>query len=437
MRALLLALVLTPCVWGQERVRVETLVARTDCFVQEQVNITLRISYDETFFAEHAVQMFHQHFDLPVKVEAPWLEGLKGVDPGGSDSVGVSFALNDDAAVGRRGAASSLSLRTWVEVDYERTLVPTQPGELRLAAPSLRYVYGNEFEDDFIHGRIATIQHAVTVRGKPLVLHVRPLPDAGRPAGFTGAVGHFSVEAHVGRTELDLNEPFRLTLRIRGVGNFESFRAPRLDSWKGLHLLGRVDDRGTQSRTIGYDFVATTADVTTVPAVAFSYFDPRAPAGYRTVKTPPIALRIRGAADSPEQSQPPAAPEPESRVHLGWIAAALLLAAGVILLRRRKVQQAAEDVVDATAEFRAAAVRDPADAFAGYLATRLGCSVATVIGPDLGARLESAGVNPDAAARAGAMVERLVGARYGGAAIDEVSRSDALALVEELERTLA
>jgi len=435
-RALLLGLVLAPCVWGQEWVRVETLVARTDCYVQEPVKITLRISYDETFFAEHAVQMFHRHFDLPVKVEAPWLEGLRGTAPGGSDSAGVSFALNDDAAIGRRGVESSLSLRTWVEVDYERTLVPTQPGELRLAAPSLRYVYATEFEDDFIHGRVAKDTYAVTVHGKPLVLHVRPLPDAGRPAGFTGAVGHFSVEAHVGRTELDLNEPFRLTLRIRGVGNFESFRAPRLDSWKGLHLLGRVDDRGTQSRTVGYDFVATTSDVTTVPAIAFSYFDPRAPAGYRTVKTSHIPLRVRGGADSPEPSQPPAPAEPESRLRLEWIAAALvLLAAGVIVWRRRKATP--DDVVDATADFREAMARDVADAFAGYLATRLDCPVATVIGPDLGARLEAAGISPQAAARASAMVERLVGARYGGAAIDETARSDALALVEELERTLA
>lgn len=435
MRALLLALVLTPCVWGQERVRVETLVARTDCYVQEQVIVTLRISYDETFFAEHAVQMFHQRFDLPVKVEAPWLEGLRGAGPGGSDSVGVSFALNDDTAVGRRGAESSLSLRTWVEVDYERTIVPTQPGQLRLAAPSLRYVYGTEFEDDFIHGRIAKIQHAVTVHGNPLVLHVRAIPEDGRPAGFTGAVGHFSVDAQVGRTELDINEPFRLTLRIRGVGNFESFRAPRLDTWKGLHLLGRVDDRGTQSRTVGYDFVATTADVATVPAIAFSYFDPRAPAGYRTVKTSPIALRVRGAADSPEQSQPPSASEPESHAHLAWIAALLAAAAGVIVWRRRKTTPV--DVVDAAAEFREAMARDLADAFAAYLAARLDCAAATVIGPDLGPRLEAAGVNPEVAARAGAMVERLVGARYGGAAIDDAARSDALALVEELERTLA
>ena len=439
MRAFLISSLLVVVARAGEPVFVETVLARTDCYVREPVTVTLRISYDEQFFARQAVQMFHQHFDLPVKVDAAWLSGSDGAVRNGSDTIRTSFALNDDGVRGVRVDDRVIGGRAYAVVELARTLTWARPGEVRLDAPALHYVFGTRFEEDFIHGRVATDQIRKTVRGKPLELYVRPLPAEGRPDGYTGAVGHFTVEAEASHTAVTVDEMFRLTLRIRGVGNFETFDAPRLDALEFFHVLGQVEASGRQSgkqgRTIRYDLTATSAYVKALPAIAFSYFDTRAPAGYRTVETRPIPITVRGGPDTGEDSAPTQPVERKSSPRrFFWVGLLLLAVAAALMWRVRKARTAEHPVVTAATDFRAAVDGDVAGAFTVYLAARLDCPAATVIGPGLGARLEASGVPRDAAVRATALVERLVGARYGGAAIDAEAHDAAQVLVDELER---
>ena len=78
---------------------------------------------------------------------------------------------------------------------------------------------------------------------------------------------------------------------------------------------------------------------------------------------------------------------------------------------------------------------DLADAFAEYLAEHLGCPAASVIAPDLPARLEAAGVPPDLAARTAALLELLIAARYGGSPGDG-AQAQARELVDALDASL-
>ena len=66
--------------------------------------------------------------------------------------------------------------------------------------------------------------------------------------------------------------------------------------------------------------------------------------------------------------------------------------------------------------------RDPGESLVAYLAARLGIAEAAVIGLDLGARLEEAGVSGPLAAETQAAVEGGVAARYGGSGgLDEAA----------------
>ena len=79
------------------------------------------------------------------------------------------------------------------------------------------------------------------------------------------------------------------------------------------------------------------------------------------------------------------------------------------------------------------AAPDLTSALTHYLAARLQCASAAVIAPDLKARLTAAGVPEALAARAAALLEELVAARYGGIAPDHRTEANARALVEELD----
>jgi hypothetical protein len=417
-RSALALLLLAATAAATDRVFVETVVARPECYVGEPVRVVLRIGYDETFFERNAVQMFQREFDLPVQVDARWLRGRDPV------AEGVSLVVNGEAGLAARGASRDMDGRRFAVVEITRTLLPEQPGALTLDAPVVRFVFATRFREDFLEGRVPLDRQDGSARGAARTITVRALPAEGRPARFTGAVGRFTVRAEAEPRAVDAGEPLKLTLRIEGEGNLRRFATPRLDGFADFHVYGMLDDRAAPVRTIVYDVAPLEGYVTEVPAIAFAYFDPRA-AAYRAARTEPIPLTVRGDSEpAPDRS------EEQRESWPGWIWALPLAAAAATWVLARRRGPAEEG--GARARFEERAATDLAAAFTEYLAARLGCPPAAVIAPDLEARLAAAGVPREAAARAAALVERLVGARYGGRA-EEDAATEAQALVKTIE----
>lgn len=69
-----------------------------------------------------------------------------------------------------------------------------------------------------------------TVVSPPVKVHVMPLPEAGKPAGYSGAVGSFSVESNVDKNELKANESLTYDLKITGSGNLALINAPDINA---------------------------------------------------------------------------------------------------------------------------------------------------------------------------------------------------------------
>jgi hypothetical protein len=413
-RRALLVSCLAAAAWADEpRAFLETKVEREACWVGEAVRVRLRVGIDRAFFEKSSVQMFQQRLDLPVHIEAPWLAELA---KRGGDA--LSLALNDAII----DAAREPDSRGFTVVEIAGTLRPDSPGELVLAAPRLRFAYATRFRENLVYGRIPVDRRDGLVTGPRVVLDVRALPPA--PDGFDGAIGRFRVQADAQPREVDAGVVFKLTLTVTGDGNLDRMGTPRLEL-PGFHVYGAVNDH---AGTIVYDVAAVGAAeaVEAVPPIAFVSFDPAAGA-YATVRTEPIPISVRGA---PKSSRAPArAP--------GWPVwpwlVVVVLGAGLVvrIVRARK----REDAPDAAALFRARAPSDDlADVLAAYLAARLQCPKASVIAPDLPTRLAAAGVPDELASRTAGLLERLVGARYGGGAADATDQATANKLVEELER---
>ncbi|MHC4937976.1 MAG: BatD family protein [Planctomycetota bacterium] len=385
-----------------ELVALETRVDKESYFVYEPVSVEVVVRYDAEKFRSQGVQLFPRELDLPVRIEAEWLDGIEGTILRPPQPGGLTFALNDEIVAGER-ADGALVIR--------RTYLPTSPGELIFPAPVLRCATATEFRDDFIHGRMPVDRTDITVEGTERRVLVLPLPAEGRPERFGGAVGRFQVEVESDPGTLDLNEIFKLVLRIEGEGNLAHFDTPRL-ALAGFHVYGSVDDRGERRRSITYDVAPAELGVTQVPPIEFGYFDPAA-GEYRSSTTEPIPVRVVGATARVEESFWP-----------WYLAGALaLFAAGLLMLRRRREPDAIEK---AAAQFHAGKT------FEEFLASMLDCPAAAVISPDLADRLCAAGVPGDLAARAAGLVEKRVGARYGGAEPGEPERAEARALVDAI-----
>jgi hypothetical protein len=384
---------------------VETEVAREACWIGEAVQVTLRVGVERAFFDRNAVQMFQQRLDVPVHVDAPWLAELR--TPGGA---ALTLALNDAIVA----AAQRPDRDGFTVVEVAGTLRPDAPGEFVLAAPRLRYAYATKFRENLVYGRMPVDRREGFATGPRVVLDVRALPPA--PDGYTGAIGRFRVRADAPTRDVRAGDVFKLTLTITGKGNLDRIGTPRL-ALPGFHVYGARDDR---AGTVVYD-VAAIAAVAEVPAIPFVAFDPEAGV-YATVRTDPIPLTVRGAPERKPAREPgwPVWP---------WLVVPVLaigLVMSVLRARRR------EEPPDAATVFAERADTDLVGALTDYLAARLACPAAAVIGPDLAARLAAAGVPEPAAACGAELMERLVGARYGGTP-EPGDRAAADALVAELE----
>lgn len=416
---------------GTGRAFIELSAGRDTCFVQENIRVRLRLGVEARFLEANMVQLFHRELDMPVQVQAPWFEGLPASPP----QVGASFAFSDSVAKAQ-AHEQTVAGKQFKVLEVERSYLPTDAGRLTVPAPILRFAYATRFQEDFVKGRVPLDRRHALVRGKPLTFDVRPLPTKGRPAGFTGAVGQFTVSAEARPRTVLLGTSFKLILQIAGTGNLGSFAPPRLDL-KGFHVLGQVDnkDKVQTHRIVTYDLAPLTGTVREVPPIRFAFFDPRAEA-YRTVETAPLPLdvepRAGGGNATPwpvENTVPgvndifdikPGSPDKESAIPSPVLWWTLALAPWLLVMlwfwaRGRAQVQARLDqaqVRNAVATFRSGA--PVPEAFAQFLADLLGCSTAAVVAPDLKPRLEARGLPPELAGQATDLLEELFAHRYGG-----------------------
>lgn len=445
-----------------ERAFVEVRAEPETCFVQQPLLLRLRIGYDADWFAAHAVARFQQRLDLPVEVNAPWLEELAGAailpaDRDRDPAPAVTLVGNGRLL---RATPADDATRNGVRyrvVEVVQRVLPRQAGELALAAPRLRFTFASRFLDDLMHGRMPADETTVTIAGQPRTIAVRPLPEAGRPAGFTGAVGRLKLRVTADRTAVAVGEPVTVTLEITGAGNLAFFAAPRLDDLPGFHVLGRTEAGDRTSRTFRYQLVPLHADLRAVPPIEFWHFDPEPPGAYRALRSASLPLRVEGGPGStgPDPSTGPAPlplmpPERGAvpvRLRPWWIGSVLglpwLLALGWWALRRRR-ERLARDPAGARA--RAALARfegearrpgsDPAALLTDFLAARLRCPPAAVIGDELAQRLGAAGIEPALAEQAATVLAGLVAARYGSrdGAADPAA---VIALVRRLDAAFA
>jgi len=75
------------------------------------------------------------------------------------------------------------------------------------------------FNDPFFSSSTANVEKSLT--SNALVINVRPLPEVGKPPDFSGAVGNFTFDTEVDKTQLKANEALNLKCVISGKGNIQ------------------------------------------------------------------------------------------------------------------------------------------------------------------------------------------------------------------------
>lgn len=137
-------------------------------------------------------------------------------------------------------------------------------------------------------------------------INVTPLPLAGKPATFTGAVGDFHVNAQIDKTTMKTNEPVTIRVTISGTGNlklintlplkypadFEAYE-PKVDNNYRPSASGV-----TGTKTMEYLAIPRQPGDFVISPVSFSYFDVSTHT-YKTASTPQYKIHVdKGSGSS-------------------------------------------------------------------------------------------------------------------------------------------
>jgi len=186
---------------------------------------------------------------------------------------------------------------------YRTILYPQHSGDIQIDPAKFEAVLRVQTRqqvrsifDDFF-GSYTNVTKMLTAPG--VTIHVASLPS-GKPAGFSGGVGKFSLTPSISQTELQTNDAVTIKLDITGAGNMKLLKTPAIDWPEGFEPYDPKVTNNFNTTTAGvsgtksieYLAIPRSPGEYTIPAVKFSYFDIEEKA-YRTLSTPEYTIHVK------------------------------------------------------------------------------------------------------------------------------------------------
>lgn len=214
-------------------------------------------------------------------------------------------------------------------------LFPTQAGVYTVDPGALKVIVDVPAQDplqgfissgligrSLIRQPLATEMVGKSLAPAPVTVRVKALPEQGKPASFTGAVGQYRIDSQIEPREVEVGQPVTLKIRVSGEGNINTVQLPSLPQLEAFKVYDPsynsnvVKDRlkVEGEKTAEIVVVPRRPGTHTVPPAKFAYFDPRTGAYYeiRTVAQTVTAKPASG--DSAEDAAaPPPAPSPSAK----------------------------------------------------------------------------------------------------------------------------
>lgn len=400
---------------AEEFLFVELSATRPAPFAGEAFVLRLRFGIEQVEAQPLWVQPFQRALDVPIQIRAPWLEAPPGLEPLPEPELAARAswprcALDGELSAARPLAEQERGGRRFVVWEIERRFVAPRAGTFRLPAAEALCVLGVRAEEDLFGAAQIVERRELRASSAPLELAVAELPSEGRPPGYRGAIGRFEIAATLDRARLGFGEHLRLELRVRGEGNLERLELPRLDGIRGVHRLGVLDAMERGERVARYDFEVRTSGSLLLGPLELPYLDPGPPAAYRIARAEALRVEI---IDVPPPAPAAPATEPARRwlpIALGALALGALLALWRLRARRPPSPPGLAEQLVARVTERGEAL---SEALPQVLAGWLGGTTASLLAPDLAARLERRGARSATAREICAALEAAVASRYG------------------------
>jgi len=144
-------------------------------------------------------------------------------------------------------------------------------------------------------------QKQVSLATDAVAVQALPLPAEGRPADFNGAIGHFTMTATAGPTNVAVGDPITMHIQISGRGALDALALPEQPAWPNFKVypptshVETTDQLGLEGNKTFEEIISPeNTDVHQLPQISFSFFDPD-DGNYHTLTQAAVQLAVRSA----------------------------------------------------------------------------------------------------------------------------------------------
>ncbi len=186
-------------------------------------------------------------------------------------------------------------------------LYPQKAGKLELDPFAMNFDVQLPTGRRNIFGEMQIVDDSKTVSSGTKTITVKPLPEAGKPIDFSGAVGKFSFKATPSITSLKSGENLKLDVAVSGNGNLKLFTLPKPEVPSALEMYDPKHNENVQVPLSGmtgsisdsYSIIPQFKGKYPIKPMQFSYFDPST-RSYKTIVSPEIMVDV---LEGPEETE--------------------------------------------------------------------------------------------------------------------------------------
>ncbi|MFH6970169.1 BatD family protein [Flavobacterium petrolei] len=178
-------------------------------------------------------------------------------------------------------------------------LYPQKSGRLKIEPLSLSVDVELPTNRRDMFGRMMLTETTKRVSAGAKTINVKPLPEAGKPDDFSGAVGDFDFKVTPSKTNLKHGESLDLVVSVTGKGNLKLFSLPKPVVPNALEMYDAVHSEDISTPLSGmagkssdsYTIIPQYRGNYPVKPMQFSYFD-LSSGTYKTLRSPQIMINV-------------------------------------------------------------------------------------------------------------------------------------------------
>ncbi len=200
-----------------------------------------------------------------------------------------------------RTYATEVDGRRYYVVEARTALFATSPGKHELNPARVQVTLQDSLASVFRNDPFAYLAppRDMSLETEPVAVDVRPLPEEGRPANFSGAVGQYSLTATLDKSSVAAGQPVHLEMTVSGQGNVNLIGTPALPELKKFRVydtqatsqVEKKDYEVTGTRVFKTVLVPLEEGRQTLTGLRFSFFNPETER-YETIEAPPLTLDV-------------------------------------------------------------------------------------------------------------------------------------------------